>query len=39
MKEHTGSQFCPTVVDALELLYREEPHVLGGGELRAISAA
>jgi putative nucleotidyltransferase with HDIG domain len=39
LREHTGSQFCPTVIEALELLYREEPHVLAGGKLRAISAA
>jgi putative nucleotidyltransferase with HDIG domain len=38
LRKHTGSQFCPTVVAALELLYREEPRLLGGGELRAISA-
>jgi putative nucleotidyltransferase with HDIG domain len=39
LRQHTGTQLCPEVVDALELLYREEPHVLAGGELRAISAA
>jgi putative nucleotidyltransferase with HDIG domain len=39
LREHTGTQFCPRVIAALEQLYREEPHVLGGGELRAVSAA
>jgi putative nucleotidyltransferase with HDIG domain len=39
LRQHSGSQFCPEVLAALELIYREEPHVLAGGELRAVSAA
>jgi putative nucleotidyltransferase with HDIG domain len=39
LRRHSGSQFCPEVIAAVEAIYREEPHVLGGGELRAISAA
>jgi putative nucleotidyltransferase with HDIG domain len=39
LRAHSGSQFCPQVIAALEQLYREEPHVLTGGELRAVSAA
>jgi putative nucleotidyltransferase with HDIG domain len=29
LRRHAGTQFCAEVVEALELLYREEPHVLG----------
>jgi ribonuclease P protein subunit RPR2 len=36
IREHTGSQFCPTVVAALEEVFRREPHVLGVGSLRAV---
>ena len=36
---HSGKQFCPRVLEALELIYREEPHVLGAGALRAVEAA
>ena len=36
IREHTGSQFCPTVVTALEELFRREPQVLGVGSLRAV---
>jgi putative nucleotidyltransferase with HDIG domain len=39
LREHVGTQLCPQVMDALEALYREEPHVLAGGEVRALSAA
>jgi HD-GYP domain-containing protein (c-di-GMP phosphodiesterase class II) len=39
LRDHCGTQFCPEVIEALEQVYREEPHVLAGGELRAISAA
>jgi hypothetical protein len=36
----SGTQFCPRVIGALEQLYADEPHLLGGpAELRAISAA
>jgi putative nucleotidyltransferase with HDIG domain len=38
IREHSGSQFCPTVVRALEQVFREEPHVFGVGYLRAVSA-
>jgi len=38
VREHSGSQFCPTVVSALEQVFREEPHVFGVGYLRAVSA-
>ena len=38
LRLHTGTQFCPRVIDVLEQLYREEPHVLAGGELRAIGS-
>ena len=34
IRAHTGTQFCPTVVAALEELYREEPHLLGAGRLK-----
>jgi HD domain len=36
LREHSGTQFCPTVIEALEAIYREEPHVLTSGELRAV---
>jgi HD-GYP domain-containing protein (c-di-GMP phosphodiesterase class II) len=39
MRTHTGTQFCPRVIDALEALREEEPSVLGLGELRALSLA
>jgi putative nucleotidyltransferase with HDIG domain len=39
LREHSGTQFCPEVIDALEQIYRQAPHLLGGGELRSISAA
>jgi ribonuclease P protein subunit RPR2 len=39
IREHAGSQFCPEVVAALEGVFREEPHVLGVGYLRAVEAA
>ena len=29
---HSGTQFCPRVIAALEQLYREEPHVLASGD-------
>jgi HD-GYP domain-containing protein (c-di-GMP phosphodiesterase class II) len=37
IREHTGSQFCPRVVDALEEVFYSEPHVLGVGFLRAVA--
>lgn len=33
---HSGTQFCPRVVAALEQVYVERPHLLGGGRLRAV---
>ena len=38
IREHTGSQFCPRVVNALEEVFYAEPHVLGAGFLRAVEA-
>jgi putative nucleotidyltransferase with HDIG domain len=39
LRAHRGTQFCPEVIDALEQLYREQPTLLGHGELRSVSAA
>jgi HD domain-containing protein/MASE9 protein len=39
LRAHTGTQFCPTVVNAMEALYREQPHVLGAAALRAVGEA
>jgi len=40
LREHAGTQFCPTVIEALERLNREEPHVLSGmTALRAVDVA
>ncbi|MFN2466689.1 MAG: HD-GYP domain-containing protein [Gaiellaceae bacterium] len=40
MRAHSGTQFCPRVIDALEQLFRFEPAVLGTGtHLRAVEAA
>jgi putative nucleotidyltransferase with HDIG domain len=39
LREHTGTQFCPGVIEALEALLREEPAVLGAPHLRAAGAA
>jgi hypothetical protein len=39
LRAHTGTQFCPTVVNALEALYREQPQVLGAAALRAVGEA
>ena len=36
VRAHTGTQFCPHVVEALEALYREQPQLLGGVVLRAV---
>jgi len=30
IQSHTGTQFCPRVVAALQQVYREEPYVLAG---------
>jgi len=37
MREHTGTQLCPTVMAALERVLREEPQVIGR-RLHAVSA-
>jgi HD-GYP domain-containing protein (c-di-GMP phosphodiesterase class II) len=36
---HSGTQFCPRVVAALEAVYREQPAILGVTRLHAVSAA
>jgi putative nucleotidyltransferase with HDIG domain len=39
IREHSGTQFCPRVVAALEAVYRAEPHLLGAAGLRAVEVA
>jgi hypothetical protein len=39
LRSHSGTQFCPTVIAAIEALYREEPQVLGAAALRAVGEA
>ena len=39
LRAHAGSQFCPTVIEAMERLYVEEPAVLGAPHLHAVTAA
>ena len=39
LRAHTGTQFCPKVIGALEALYREQPALLGGATLRAVGDA
>jgi putative nucleotidyltransferase with HDIG domain len=38
VRANSGTQFCPLVVDALERLFREEPHALASG-LASVAAA
>ena len=38
VRAHTGTQFCPTVVAALERVLVEEPHLLSGPHLHAVEA-
>jgi putative nucleotidyltransferase with HDIG domain len=38
IREHTGSQFCPTAAGALEDVFHTEPHVLGVGYLRVVNS-
>jgi ribonuclease P protein subunit RPR2 len=38
IREHTGSQFCPSAVHALEQVFHSEPHVLGVGYLRVVNS-
>jgi putative nucleotidyltransferase with HDIG domain len=37
LRENAGTQFCRRVVDALEQIYRDEPALLTGSRLRAVS--
>jgi HD-GYP domain-containing protein (c-di-GMP phosphodiesterase class II) len=39
MRSHSGTQFCPRVMDALEQIYISEPHILGAAHLRAVEGA
>ena len=36
LRTHAGTQFCPSVIDAMEQLWREQPQVLTGERLRAV---
>jgi HD domain len=38
LRAHAGTQFCPTVVAAVEGLWQDEPEVLGAGRLHAVAA-
>jgi putative nucleotidyltransferase with HDIG domain len=37
LRANAGSQFCPTVIAALEEIYRDEPHVLSDGQLHVVA--
>jgi hypothetical protein len=39
IREHTGTQFCPSVVDALEELWRSDPRAFGAEPKRTIRVA
>jgi hypothetical protein len=39
IREHTGTQFCPNVVDALEELWRSDPRAFGAEPKRTIRVA
>jgi hypothetical protein len=39
LRAHTGTQFCPKVIEALEAIYREQPTLLGAATLRAVGDA
>ena len=39
LRAHSGTQFCPKVIEAFEGLYRERPQVLGAAVLRAAGEA
>jgi putative nucleotidyltransferase with HDIG domain len=39
LRAHAGTQFCPTVFQALEAIYREQPQLLGATVLRAVGGA
>ena len=36
IRQNSGAQFCPSVVRALEAVYRESPQMLGAGRLVAV---
>jgi putative nucleotidyltransferase with HDIG domain len=37
LRDNAGTQFCPRVVEALEAICREEPHLLTEGRVQAIA--
>jgi len=39
IKEHTGTQFCPQVVAALEEVWRKEPGVFGAEAMKPVRVA
>ena len=39
LRSHAGTQFCPTVIEAMEAIYREQPQLLGAAALRAVGDA
>jgi HD domain-containing protein/MASE9 protein len=39
LRANAGTQFCPTVIAAMEALYREQPQMLGATALRAVGDA
>ena len=39
IRAHSGTQFCPRVVAALDRIQREQPELLGGPPLRVVAAA
>ena len=39
LRAHAGTQFCPTVIEAMDAIYREQPRVLGATALRAVGEA
>jgi HD-GYP domain-containing protein (c-di-GMP phosphodiesterase class II) len=39
MRANAGKQFCPTVIRALEEVYRDEPQALGAPDLRVVGVA
>jgi putative nucleotidyltransferase with HDIG domain len=39
IRRHAGTQFCPSVVKALEALYEHEPEILGAPPLHAVGTA
>ncbi|MDX6510579.1 MAG: hypothetical protein QOE36_83, partial [Gaiellaceae bacterium] len=39
LRSHEGTQFCPSVLEALDRVYREEPEILGAVRLRAVDVA